>query len=402
MDRPDPAVWMEPASCIPNVLIDMRAIWNAISTKASGSVSVVKPYKRRFRKSVIKSDGFRESILDRLDKYMVYIQRLKKYDASTYDLYRSVGGTIAHFDKLLVNRLDDTWKKDRPAFGCLFFPGEFVREKESHMIGTPFGYFQKVVVKKDRVEPHVGDLYEVTLYWDKKDDKKLFKSNGFGITFYVDVLPNGDVKPLRSLQTRYVEHHSRQKINCTVGKKTRMKAVGIYKTPETYMGLPPAFGDVNWLNETSFDTAEDVAKFYFVILANAWKESEKSPWRVIAERRGVCASFRIGINNAPTFFKDRDLYVNENGRRKKVFHFVGEHKRVTMSGTESTVRAHFRGQRKFVWKDYDIVIAVEEYHHAPLSDLQEPFIIVEEDEDVTEDMIGADELGKYLHDVLVA
>ncbi len=402
MDRPDPSAWMEPASCIPNVLIDMGAIWAAISIKVIGPVLAAKPCKRKASKLAVKGDGFRETILDRLDRYMVYIKRLKKYDPSTYDLYRSVGGTIAHFDNVLINRLDDIWKKDRPAFGCLFFPEEFVREKEIDRIGTPFGYFQKVVMKKDRVEPHVGDLYEVTLYWDKKEHKKLFKKSGFGITFYVDVLPNGDIKPLRSLQTRYVEHHSRQKINCTVGNKTRMKAVGIYKTPETYMGLPPVLGDADWLKEINFDTAEDAAHFYFVTLANAWKESEKSPWRIIAERRGVCASFRIGINNAPTFFKDRDLYVNENGRRKKVFHYVGEHKRMTMGGTESTVRAHFRGQRKFLWNEYHIVIAVEEYHHASLSDLRNPFSIVEENEDVAENMIGTEELGRRLHDVLVA
>jgi hypothetical protein len=62
--------------------------------------------------------------------------------------------------------------------------------------------------------------------------------------------------------------------------------------------------------------------------------------------------------------------VNENGRRKRIFHIVRPHVRAD----GRAVKMHFRGMRDFAWNGYRIVVTVPGLHHAELSELNRGMI----------------------------
>jgi hypothetical protein len=87
--------------------------------------------------------------------------------------------------------------------------------------------------------------------------------------------------------------------------------------------------------------------------------------RVSAEKNGVAAVFSVNIHRTAYFFADRDYQLTEDGKRKRIFHFVRPHIR----SDGSTVKAHFRGERSFDWAGYRITITVPGRDHLNIEDL---------------------------------
>jgi hypothetical protein len=88
--------------------------------------------------------------------------------------------------------------------------------------------------------------------------------------------------------------------------------------------------------------------------------SQYSMTRITATNSdGLAAVFSVNIHRTAYFFQDRDIHVNEEGSRKRIFHFVRPHVR----SDGSVVKAHFRGENEFDWAGYHIKITIPGKDH---------------------------------------
>ena len=94
-----------------------------------------------------------------------------------------------------------------------------------------------------------------------------------------------------------------------------------------------------------------------------WHDTSSSGLQVRASKGYVSLKFHIDMLRTPYFFKDRNITVNHNGRKKRIFHIVRTHKR-----GDKYIKSHFRGLRKFKWHNYDIVISMPGKHHDNMLD----------------------------------
>lgn len=89
----------------------------------------------------------------------------------------------------------------------------------------------------------------------------------------------------------------------------------------------------------------------------AWWINRERFWHVRASKGKRHCTFAIPINDAPRFFKDRDLAIlKKDGTRKAVMHFVASHLRHYRSGKIKPVITHMRGLRNFNWNNYELEI----------------------------------------------
>ena len=82
--------------------------------------------------------------------------------------------------------------------------------------------------------------------------------------------------------------------------------------------------------------------------------------------------FNIEMTRTPYFFKNRSKTVSVNGSTRKIFHITRAHKRIGAGGRETFVKSHFRGERKFMWKGYDVQITMPGLHHKPIQEFSAP------------------------------
>jgi len=74
-------------------------------------------------------------------------------------------------------------------------------------------------------------------------------------------------------------------------------------------------------------------------------------FQILARRDNRSAvSWSVPESRAKTFFRDREIEVANDGRRRRIFHCVTEHERTLPSGRVTKVAAHYRGARHFIWK----------------------------------------------------
>jgi hypothetical protein len=301
---------------------------------------------------------FREAILDQLDFYMACLNRMRKVDHSAYQLYRQTGANVfpnktlipfAHRDP---EPLEPWFRQTLPAFGAVFWGGwQTKREREqSEKIYPRFVYFQKYDRRK--APPHIqrvpsGAVYEMTAYWDNPDD---INKVGLGFRFPILVREDGTLALLRTRNCNRITIKHRQ---------------GAYRS-SSFTRQEWQLGDRfsrEWAAEHK--DVRDVDEFMtelFAIVANNFERANTSMIRVSAERGSIAATFGVNIKRTPYFFKDREVLVNHNGNRKRIFHIVRPH--IRKSG--AAVHMHFRGMREFKWNDYNILITVPGLHHASI------------------------------------
>ena len=142
--------------------------------------------------------AFRDTILDQLDRYWVYLARMKKHDNDAYEFYKQIGATVVppvHWflhkgarwkedDKPMkakpLKPLSPWWKQHRPGFGCVTY-GIYSKVEEDEMAARfegkdrnkrmwvpKFLYFVKYRQPPANVQPcSGGDVYKMTVWWDK-------------------------------------------------------------------------------------------------------------------------------------------------------------------------------------------------------------------------------------------
>ena len=279
-------------------------------------------------------------ILDRLDDYFHWMRKLRFAAPDFYDLYSRIGGVVLPENALLlINKPRISGgPADWPAFMASSFP-EHEEGDEQERIYAKLVCFRKI---KSGAYVQGGSLtaYEGLLLYTTRKEKLRYP-----MTFYVGVGDDGSVVPLRMPVT--VKQHVRGRRGGSTINHRRVQY------PSGLMSVAKERGM----------TAKEWASQTFYATLSAAIDAEKGG-QVMAEKMGVTARFSVPLDRLPYFFRDREY--RSGSRRAKIFHYVGEHERRIAKGV-TTVRAHYRGARRFVWNGYSIAITVPDFHHPSLS-----------------------------------
>lgn len=301
---------------------------------------------------------FRDGILDRLDEYFDVLRRMRLSDPDNYALYRQAGGVVlpgsVWSSSIEEPKIDPWFLKTRPSFGAAFF---FLGESQEHDTMFPKAVmFRKYERSKAPVgiqRAKSGDVYVVTVYWDDVADARWAKyagKRGVPQEFAINLTDSGEIIPLRHFVS------GRQKV------QTRH---GIITLPSSHWKMDSGYGGMLTFKERALG---DSLRQWFALVANEWQGAAMSMIKVRVESGPLAASFAVDVTRTPYFFKDRDISVGTN-RRKKIFHIVRTHSRTRAGGQESFVKTHFRGERQFRWNGYDVSITVPGRDHVSFSEL---------------------------------
>jgi hypothetical protein len=345
---------------------------------------------------------FREAILDQLDYYMKCIVRMRRSDAEAFAMYSQVGGQImpekalawyslvgayeaAGPDDEFGTTLSPWFRETLPTFGAIF-TGKVGRdvERSKKVIIPRFVYFTKYAPHKaptDVQRVSDGAVYLVTVYWDDPDHEAwdYRPKNGIPTCFPITITPDGE---MRLLRCRIPDNNT---IRHTKGKD-RGRTFTIPR--RQWVRADPWFAQ--WAKEHDA-SVEDYLVSIFVRVANSFEAANSSVIRVMATRDNLTATFGVDVKRTPYFFKDRNVTLGASGSRKRIFHIVRPH--VRKDG--AAVRLHFRGEKQFVWNDYQITITVPGRDHIHISE----FNVGATDEDKRKHgvkMLGTKELGARL------
>lgn len=294
-------------------------------------------------------------ILDRLDEYFYWLRRLKIFDPVAYQAYSQIGGNImssagifAMNREVLFNIHPDKW----PTFLMLSFPDNDESKNRSNndpKVSVKLLYFTKIAYGP--FIPWGDTFYEGTIFYSSKKVRIDFPAK-----FYVGVSSSGEIRALRSSLTKSQTITSRRHGKFDVFHHS----IGY---PEILIELAQ-FPEEIALAETPSGVACRLMSWALNMTIAA-----ETGIQVNIVKSDVVGRFSVPLSRTAYFFKDRDIQVNVNGSRKKIFHAVREHTRTLPNGRKTTVKSHFRGIRRFDWNGYEILITVAGHHHIALSEL---------------------------------
>jgi hypothetical protein len=300
--------------------------------------------------------NFRDTILRQLDRYWVYIERMKRNDPDAYGFYRKFGATVVPYcathtnfkqksiKKLSAEQLEKykldiyltPWFKQQwPTFGCTCHginPIDEERERadKGHLWIPKFMYFSRIDTERWPwiVQPvRGGKLYLMTVWWDRPDHKVRQK---WGVPNDFPIWVSDDGSVIRALKTRE--------------SSNGIRAAHDWRIPYGYSEWAKQYGLTAQLHLTHL----------FAIAARDIEESYYATCRVEVSKGDLTAVFGIEPQRIPYFFQDRDVTLTAQGRKQRVFHSVRPH--VRSDGT--AVPMQFRGLREFEWAGYHVSITV--------------------------------------------
>jgi hypothetical protein len=206
-----------------------------------------------------------------------------------------------------------------------------------------FCYFQKLTHSPVRVQAFAGEVYRLTCLYDNRSDLSE------PCTCHLGVLPDGQLQLLKEPRTYWTQletgrrHGHRDRFHL----RQTAWAYPAWVTMEPERDRDPARW-TGWLLRMALDT-------YLASLERI----------VVRAHQGGCvAAFGIDLKRGPVFFKDRDkeTALARDGKRKRIFHAVRSHVR-QVPGGPTTVQAHYRGLRTFLWNGRRIHIVLPELTH---------------------------------------
>ena len=296
-----------------------------------------KPKRRNQRAKSDTAFVHMTDVLDLLPKCRELIAPIKKFDSDGYRFWRQFGAKIVPETLSIGGDLPELL--DMPHVGMVFY---YVKNKKNEdFFPGNFWYFQRL--KSDRynfaVPPNAAAIYEVCVaFTDHKD-------HPFGYEYAVAVGSNGSLSVISQRQVT-AQHLPRG------GSFYRIE----WGLPK---GLIFHLKETNRLRPGLYKNANDFGVWMFAsAIQSVVKTSDD--FQVRAERNGTSVAFNVALGRTPQFFKDRETEVTTDGKRKRIFHAVKEHARVGADGKTSTVKAHYRGERSFMWKGENITITPAE------------------------------------------
>ncbi len=331
--------------------------------------------------------AFRDTILDQLERYWVYLERMKKHDRDAYDFYKQLGATVVPPVHWFLHKgartkekdepvkpkppkpLSPWWKQHRPGFGCVTYgiyskveEDEMAmrfegKDKNKRMWVPKFLYFVKYRHPPANVQPTTGgDVYRMTVWWDRpQDEPKSKKYFGIPEEYAVYVSASGDdVHVLPMHETEYLPIRRKKSAN---GYKRGIT----FTVPHRTWTIPRHY--VNWAKHHGLD-ANTFLTSLFLDAAHSVEMAQYSMVRVAVHNGSLTASFGVDVKKLPYFFQDRDIVLTDSGSRRRAFHLVRPH--VRRDG--AAVKMHFRGEKDFTWAGYKVAITIPARDHFMLTD----------------------------------
>lgn len=369
--------------------------------------------------------SFRDTILEQLERYFVYLRRMKLHDPQSYGFYKELGATILPYSAINVRgnareeKEDKDWSKEkvpplpthfkanRPSFGCYVYganpatEAEELEETEKRKKTThqwmwipKFMYFTKYREPPPELQPMSGgDIYKMSIWWDRPHDPNPKHANRKGGPQEYGVFVSRDgnhLQILRTIETKMVQIERKKKKHNAHGN------VHFYTTiPQRAWRIPNDYQE--WAESRGANVQTFLQKI-FVDAVSVYEHSNFSMIRIEARKDDMVAVFSVNVRRMAYFFKDRDYVLTANGGRKSVFHMVRAHDRHTKHGVVH-VKFHFRGEHEFTWAGYQISVTVPGRDHFMLPEMDVGFhdeFWREEDDE--EEWIDAPELGKKMHE----
>jgi len=336
--------------------------------------------------------NFRDTILDQLESYWVYLDRMRKHDHDSYGFYRQVGATLVPYvmtgthtkmregkSKLTAEEivqykrqiyLPPWFNQQRPTFGCVAYGAHPMGEKaeafntseerkkgdKKFSLWIPkFVYYVKYNRPPPEIQPmHGGDTYKMTVWWDKPQDKK--HKWGRPTEFAVFVSTDGrDIIILRKCATKLVRVHA---------KKHHKRFHEFFNIPQREWRIPDEYEE--WARDYGLDVQTHLSHLF----CNCIRMQEYTQFGMLRvavhnPKEDMTAVFTVDVRRMAYFFQDRDIVLNAQGHRRKVFHVVAAH--TTKAGIAK--KMHFRGMKDFTWAGYDVSITVPGLDHMPLNEI---------------------------------
>lgn len=344
----------------------LQKIINWLFGKKPAAPAKVQRKKKRTSKEHYGSHYYLGDLLDQLDAVFQDLPKFKKSDPEAYKLYSKIGATVRSSDAVLTTYLEPYIARELPTFGCMYMGCE---PNDVDFAPMRFAYILKET-RPINVQTTNATVYRCGLTFSL-DDRVVATS------FYVAVT-GGSIKPLKVC--RPTQH--------VVGKGTKQSF--FYRMEWKW---PAALAEL----ATKVDRdIEEYAGELFSVIANAAYERERGI-TVSVNRRGKKAVFSIDMLRAPYFFSDREKVTNENGRTKKIFHYVRGHERTFADAKKKFVKGHWRGLRRFSWNGYDVRIGMPGLNDKSLSDINFASLDPTYEGD---DVVTADELASRIDHVL--
>lgn len=340
--------------------------------------------------------NFRDTILEQLDRYWIYLERMRKHDPDAYGFYKQIGAilvpyatTLSFSDKPheLVKvkdleaykrqiQLSPWFRQTWPAFGCCAFgtnPRDEARERvklpSGGTIGCPkFMYFRRVERMPWTVQPvRGGKLYVLTVWWDRVDkvdgiQYKWGRPNEFPIQISDDGLK------IRALKTRVRKTHE-------IGSWWE------WHIPHHYQ---------EWSIQYGIDAQTHLSHLFCTAVADIERASS-SILRVEVSKGDLTAVFGLDPRRTSYFFQDRDIVLNNKGSKRRIFHMVRPY--IDKNGNAHPIQ--FRGLREFTWADYYVRITVPGRDHFMPLEYNEP-MHYREGKKLTDDDLREPELATEL------
>lgn len=309
--------------------------------------------------------NFRDSILDQLDRYWIYLERMRRYDPDSYGFYKQVGAILLPYVRTHsmglkprpLSRVDDLraykqkirltpfFKQHWPAFGCCAIgtnPRDETRETiqldDGGYIASPkFLYFRRIEKFPWTVQPvRGGKFYVMTVWWDRVADVgRSHVKWGRPQEFPIHISDDGE--KIRILKTR-------DRGGGKVGADWDWRIPHEYKDWSKQYGLDPQLH----LTHIFCDLVRDVEYAQYSML------------RVEVSNGDLTAVFGLNARRTPYFFRDRDIVLTKNGVKRPIFHMVRPF--VDKRGVYHPTQ--FRGLRDFTWAGYRVFISVPGRDHA--------------------------------------
>lgn len=371
---------------------------------------------------------FRDTILDQLDRYWLYLRRMKYGDRDAYELLHQVGiqmvpwSATRGFDKWREDsesvELSPWWREQRPGFGAIGYGFDDVSELTDHTLvadgavdkyersphwdevdqrlkaegslgkrpmwlGKSSVRFDKAVMDKPATMWTPRFLYFQKYNKPPPEFEHVTGGDVYGMTVYWDRADKSVPKQWRAKNKGGSAQEYGVMIEHATGR-VRVLRIKLHERVEIKWAKgpfggkctePTIFTNTHWdvpdrymrwaQRDRSNIEPEDYLRRLFIEAANMYEAASLGSMVRIAVSKGdLVATFGVEIKRMSHFFKDRDVVLTVRGARRPVLHIVRPY--VRRDGTP--VRMHFNGMKKFDWAGYHVSVTVPGHDHFHLTD----------------------------------
>lgn len=311
-------------------------------------VFVEAPKRERKQRAKVDDDTsqahyYMGDLLEQLDHYFSDFEYLRRGNPDAAEIFEKYGVAVCSKEREMSTELEPSFLKRMAAQGCFYYG----RNETEDSVGIRFVYFQKHN-RPINVQHTNHTVYEIGGVWGFKE-RHCFQ-------FYISVDDVGGVRVLKQIKpiVHVVGKGSRKNARNTRGNIFRME----WSYPSF---LREWVADCNLRNKEN-KTIDQWAAFIFTIMVNAVQSSEFD-MNVRVKKDGRVATFAINMLRTPYFFSEREKTKNKNGSTVRILHIVRPHMR-----NGKAIKAHWRGERRFMWNGYEVSIGMPGKHFAALSD----------------------------------